>query len=409
MVVEDEETDELRLMEQFMDNPEHDYHNFQYGDTVDGRIVRVDKDEMIVDIGAKAEGIIPAREMQSLTPQDREALQVGDTILVFVVQAEHREGVTILSIDRARQEKSWRRLEQAHQAGEVITAHVVNYNKGGVLVSLDGVRGFVPASQVDGISRGPESQKQSEMARLVGRDMELKIIEINRERNRLILSERQAAQEAREVRKDELLSTLREGQIHTGTVSSICDFGAFVDIGGADGLIHLSELSWGRVKHPGDVLNVGDGVQVYLLNIDNERKRIALSLKRTQREPWSTLNERYALGQVVQATVTQLVPFGAFARIEDGIEGLIHISEFGDEHVQHPQHVLQEGDSVAVRIIRIDPTRKRMGLSLRTQVDADPPDAEEAAPTTEAESPPDAEEAAPTTEAESPPDAEAPE
>jgi small subunit ribosomal protein S1 len=247
------------------------------------------------------------------------------------------------------------------------------------------------------------------MARLVGRDMELKIIEINRERNRLILSERQAAQEAREVRKDELLSTLREGQIHTGTVSSICDFGAFVDIGGADGLIHLSELSWGRVKHPGDVLNVGDGVQVYLLNIDNERKRIALSLKRTQREPWSTLNERYALGQVVQATVTQLVPFGAFARIEDGIEGLIHISEFGDEHVQHPQHVLQEGDSVAVRIIRIDPTRKRMGLSLRTQVDADPPDAEEAAPTTEAESPPDAEEAAPTTEAESPPDAEAPE
>jgi small subunit ribosomal protein S1 len=358
------------LMEQFLRDPAHDYRNLKYGDTVDGRVMRVDRDEILVDIGAKAEGIVPAREMQTFSAEDRAALAVGSELLVFIVQAEDKEGRAILSVDKARQEKSWRLLQQAHERNEVISARVVNYNKGGLLVNLDGVRGFVPASQVSGISRGPDTQKQSDMARLVDTDLSLKVIEINRNRNRLILSERQAVQESRESKKDELLSTLREGDVRTGTISSVCDFGAFVDIGGADGLVHLSEISWSRVKHPGEVLKIGDKVQVQILSIDNDRKRIALSIKRTQSEPWTRAGERYQLGQIIEGTITQLASFGAFARIEDGIEGLIHISEMGDERIQHPKELVAEGQVIQARVIRIDPARKRMGLSLRLSQDA---------------------------------------
>lgn len=365
------DSEDLALMEQFLRDPAHDYRNLKFGDTVDGHIMRIDRDEILVDIGSKAEGIVPSREMQSLPPEDRAALHVGDVILVFVVQSEDKEGRAILSVDKARQERSWRVLQSAHEKGDVISARVVNYNKGGLLVNLDGVRGFVPASQVTGISRGPETQKQSDMAKLVNTDLTLKVIEINRNRNRLILSERQAVQESRELKKDELLSRLQEGDVRTGIVSSVCDFGAFVDIGGADGLVHLSEISWSRVKHPSEVLKVGDKTQIYILSIDNERKRIALSIKRTQSEPWTRVGERYQLGQIVEGTVTQLASFGAFARIEDGIEGLIHISEMGDERIQHPKEVVAEGQTVQARIIRIDPARKRMGLSLRLNREPD--------------------------------------
>jgi small subunit ribosomal protein S1 len=368
-----EEAEDRALMEQFLLNPAHDYRNLQYGDTVDGTIMRVDKDEILVDIGSKAEGVVPAREMQSLPTEDRAALKPGDTLLVFVVQSEDKEGRAVLSVDKARQEKSWRRLQQVFESNEVIEAKVINYNKGGLLVNLDGVRGFVPSSQVSGISRGPETQKQSDMAKMVGTSMPLKVIEINRNRNRLILSERQAVQDVREGRKDELLTTLKEGDVRSGVVTSIADFGAFVDIGGADGLVHLSELSWSRVKHPSEVLKPGDKVKVYVLSVDNDRKRIALSIKRTQSEPWSTVSERYHLGQVVEGTITQLASFGAFARIEDGVEGLIHVSEMGDGRVQHPRDVVQEGDVVQARIIRIDPARKRMGLSMRQSGEGDEP------------------------------------
>jgi small subunit ribosomal protein S1 len=364
-MIDEEEEEELALMERFLNDPAHDYRNLKYGDTVDGTIMRIDKDEILVDIGAKAEGIVPSREMQSLPAEDRAALRVGSELLVFIVQSEDKEGRAILSVDKARQEKSWRILQTAYEKSDVITARVVNYNKGGLLVNLDGVRGFVPASQVNGISRGPDTQKQSDMARMVNTDLQLKVIEINRNRNRLILSERQAVQEARESKKDELLSRLKEGDVRTGTVSSVCDFGAFVDIGGADGLVHLSEISWSRVKHPSEVLKPGDKVQVSILSIDQDRKRIALSIKRTQSEPWTRAGERYQLGQIVEGTITQLASFGAFARIEDGIEGLIHVSEMGDERIQHPKEVVAEGDTIQARIIRIDPARKRMGLSLR--------------------------------------------
>lgn len=364
-----QDDEDRMLMQQFLNDPAHDYRNLKYGDTIDGKLMRIDRDELLVDIGSKAEGVVPSREMQSLALEDRAALREGATLLVFVVQSEDKEGRAILSVDKARQERSWRVLQAAFEQGEVISARVVNYNKGGLLVNLDGVRGFVPSSQVSGITRGSDTQKQSDMARMVNTDLKLKVIEINRNRNRLILSERQAMQESRELKKDELLASLREGDVRSGVISSVCDFGAFVDIGGADGLVHLSEISWSRVKHPGEVLNVGDQVQVHILSIDHDRKRIALSIKRTQSEPWTRAGEIYQLGQIVEGTVTQLASFGAFARIEDGIEGLIHISEMGDERIQHPKDLLSEGQVIQARVIRVDPLRKRMGLSLRLSPD----------------------------------------
>lgn len=357
--------DDMSLMEQYLNDPAHDYRNLKYGDSVDGTIVRVDRDELLIDIGSKSEGVVPSREMSSLAAEERAALSVGDVLLVTCVQTEDAEGRIVLSIDKARQEKSWRNLQIFHETGEVIRAQVVNYNKGGLLVNLDGVRGFVPSSQVSSVSRGPEMQKQSDMARLVGQVLPLKVIEINRPRNRLILSERQAVQEVREARKDELLENLGEGVVREGRVTSLCDFGAFVDIGGADGLVHLSELSWSRVKHPAEILKVGDMVKVAVLSVDEDKKRIALSIKRTQPEPWSTINDRYQIGQTVEGVITQLTAFGAFARIEDGIEGLVHISEMSDDRIQHPRDVVAEGDTIQARIIRIDPARKRIGLSLR--------------------------------------------
>ncbi len=367
--IEQQAADDISLMEQYLNDPAHDYRNLKYGDSVDGTIVRIDRDELLVDVGSKSEGVVPNREMTSLAPEERDALRIGDVMLVTVVQPEDAEGRMVLSVDKARQEKSWRALQSSYEAGEVIHAQVVNYNKGGLLVNLDGVRGFVPSSQVSSVSRGPEVQKQSDMARLVGQTLPLKVIEINRARNRLILSERQAIQEVREARKDELLERLDEGVIRRGRVTSLCDFGAFVDIGGADGLVHLSELSWSRVKHPEEVLSVGDEVDVYVLSVDEDRKRIALSIKRTQPEPWSTVADRYAIGQIVEGVVTQLTSFGAFARLEDGIEGLVHISELSDERINHPRDVIAEGDTIKTRIIRIDPARKRIGLSLRNTPD----------------------------------------
>lgn len=364
-----DELDGAALMEAFLSDPSHGYKTLKYGDVVDGTIMHVDRDELLVDIGSKAEGIVPSKEYSSLTSEEKEALAVGDTLLVFVVQAENNEGHPVVSIDRAKQEKSWRKLQEIHEANDIIEAEVVNYNKGGLLVNLDGVRGFVPASQVSEIRGGDESSKQADMARLINTKLPLKVIEINRHRNRLILSERQAVQERRDAMKESLIQELTEGEVRTGKVSSICDFGAFVDIGGADGLVHLSELSWSRVRHPNELLKIGQEVQVYVLGINPNEKKIALSIKRTQAEPWSRVENSYEVGQLVRGSVTQLANFGAFARIEDGIEGLIHVSELADERIQHPKQVVHEGQELLLRIIRIDPQRRRMGLSLRRALD----------------------------------------
>jgi small subunit ribosomal protein S1 len=268
-------------------------------------------------------------------------------------------------------------LQEIYEENGVIDAEVVNYNKGGLLVNLDGVRGFVPASQVTEIRGGDEAGKQAEMARMIGTHLPLKVIEINRHRNRLILSERQAMQEKRDEMKEKLIEELREGEVRQGRVSSICDFGAFVDIGGADGLVHLSELSWSRVRHPSEVLKIGQEVDVYVLGINAQEKKIALSIKRTQAEPWSQVASDYEVGQLVRGTVTQLANFGAFARIVDGIEGLIHVSDLTDARITHPKQVVHEGEELLLRIIRIDPERRRMGLSLRRALDT--PDEELAA------------------------------
>ena len=377
-VQNDGELDAASLMEQFLSDPSHDYKSLKYGDVMDGIIMHVDREELLVDIGSKSEGVVPAREYSSLAPEEKEALQVGEHILVFVVQAENPEGHPVVSIDRARQEKSWRRLQEIYEANEVIEAEVTNYNKGGILVNLDGVRGFVPASQVTEIRGGDEASKQADMARLIGSNLPLKVIEINRHRNRLILSERQAVQERRDVMKERLIGELKEGEVRRGRVSSICDFGAFVDIGGADGLVHLSELSWSRVRHPSEVLKVGQEVDVHVLGINAQEKKIALSIKRTQAEPWSRVAAKYEVGQLVRGTVTQLANFGAFARIEDGIEGLIHVSELVDDRVTHPKQVVNENQDLLLRIIRIDPQRRRMGLSLRRALDTPEPELIEA-------------------------------
>src|SRR3954452_10281559 len=353
------------LMQQLLNDPSHDYRALKYGDVIDGTVMQRDRDEFLVDIGSKSEGIIPSKEYSTLNSDELSAIKPGDQVLVFVVQAENQDGHTVLSIDKARQEKSWRNLQEQYDKNEVIQAQVTNYNKGGLLVNLDGVRGFVPASQVTEIRGGDDASKQADMARLVGTHLSLKVIEINRHRNRLILSERMAVQERRDAMKERLIENLKEGETRKGRVSSIADFGAFVDIGGADGLVHLSEISWSRVKHPSEVLKVGDEVNVYVLSVNPQEKKIALSIKRPQPEPWSRVASKYEIGQVVPATIAHLANFGAFARIEDGIEGLIHVSELSDERVNHPREVVQEGQEVLVRIIRIDAQRRRMGLSLR--------------------------------------------
>lgn len=357
-------------MEEMLSAPEYEFRAPQFGDVIDGTITKKDREELLVDIGSKSEGVISSRDFSTLSDDEFEELSVGDQVLVFVTQPESADGIIGLSIDRARQEKSWRNLQERYDGNDVIEAEVVNYNKGGLLVNLDGVRGFVPASQVTEITTGDEQQKQAEMARLIGRTLQLKIIEINRNRNRLILSERQALQERRDEMKEKLIEELTEGEVRRGRVSSICDFGAFVDVGGADGLVHLSELSWSRVKHPSEVLSVGDEIDVYVLGINAEERKIALSIKRTQPEPWSWVATKYEVNQLVIGTVTQLANFGAFARIEDGIEGLVHVSELSEARVEHPRQLVHEGQELILRIIRIDPQRRRMGLSLRRGVEA---------------------------------------
>ncbi len=344
----------------------HARGTMDYGDVVEGYVMQIDGEEILVDIGAKSEGVVPSREFRKAQQAgELDGLKVGDPIFVFVLKLEDDDGRAALSIDRARLEKNWRWLEQAYADGTLTEALVDGFNKGGLLANVRGVRGFIPASQVAGASSGGHGQQGDNLAQFVGKTIPLKVIEINRRRNRLILSQRQALQGFRETRKEELLDSLQIGERYQGIVSSICNFGVFVDLGGADGLIHLSELSWGRIGHPREVVQVGQEVNVCVLGIDHERKRIALSLRRTQPEPWATVAERYHLGQLVNGEVTQLATFGAFVRIEDGIEGLIHLSELSDVAVNHPREVVQEGDRVTLRVIRIDPVHRRIGLSLR--------------------------------------------
>jgi small subunit ribosomal protein S1 len=342
-----------------------EYRSPQRGDIVEGVVMGWDRDGLYVDIGAKSEGVVPRNEMQSLGPNPESRLGAGENVLVFIIQPDAAEGQILLSLDRARGEQGWHVLQERFDSGEAFEAIVSGYNKGGLLVNVEGVNAFVPLSQVVGFRPERGREDGGGLAEAVGKTLRLKVIEINRRRNRVILSERAALQEWRMQQKERLIQELREGDIRRGRISSVRSFGVFVDLGGADGLAHLSELSWDRERSPGELFNVGDEVDVYITKIDAENKKIALSLRRANPSQWDAVVERYQEGQVVTGLVTKLVTFGAFARIEGPVEGLIHVSELVDRRIGHPKEVVREGDLLPLKIVRIERDRHRLGLSLR--------------------------------------------
>ena len=336
------------------------------GEIIDGKIMRKDEAGLLVNIGYKAEGFVPSREMRTLGEEGLEELSVGDEVITYVIHPEGRQGSSLLSVDRARGEQGWRILEKSMEANETVTGRIIGSNRGGAVVEAEGVQGFVPLSQLVGPARelyvpGGEEPKEG----FIGMDVEFKIIELNRRRNRAIFSERSALQASKQTQKMRLVQELHEGEIRRGRVAGISNFGAFVDLGGADGLIHISELSWEPVRTPDEIVKVGQELDVYVLKVDRESLKIGLSLRRLQPEPWETVSEKFAVGQVVKGTITKLANFGAFARIGGGIEGLIHISELSPQVVKHPRDIISEGEEVDVRIIRIEPERRRLGLSLK--------------------------------------------
>ncbi|HEU5348697.1 MAG TPA: S1 RNA-binding domain-containing protein [Ktedonobacterales bacterium] len=365
----DDDADEADMseMQRLLDEQDVQFRSIKRGDVVEGQIVHIDAEEILVDIGLKSEGVLSIKELPATGYGSREELNVGDNVLVYVVQPETPEGHAIVSIKRARLERQWRIAQEQYERGELLEAEVIDFNKGGLIVNLDGIRGFVPISQILNLKRednADNAETQQKLQVMVGRKLQLKIIEINRNRNRLILSERLAVQEWRARRREELLNELEVGEVRTGTVSNLANFGAFVDLGGADGLVHISQLAWSRVNHPSEVLKVGQKVEVQVLSVDKEKKKIALSIKRAEVDPWTTVESRYSVGQMATGTITKIAPFGAFARIEDGVEGLIHLSEL-PAGVSDPKQVLHEGEEVTVRILRIEPERRRLGLSMR--------------------------------------------
>jgi small subunit ribosomal protein S1 len=347
------------------------------GDVLVGTVVQMTSHQIVVDVGSKSEGIIADKELERLPRDVLAELKVGDEITTFVVSPEDGDGNIVLSLSRAQTEKDWHEAEELFKTQTVFEGQVAGFNKGGLIVKVGKVRGFVPASQLVSTPAGKLEEAEAESSDdgkpdklfqpLVGKKLQLKVIEMDRARNRLILSERAAMRDWRKVQKEKLLSELHEGMQLKGRVISLADFGAFVDLGGADGLVHLSEISWKRVNHPREILKVGQEVEVEVLNVDHERKRIGLSLKRREADPWSTIEARYKIGQLVEGTITKLAKFGAFARIkgDDEIEGLIHISELSDGRINHPKEVVKEGLVVTLRIIRIDPDKRRLGLSLK--------------------------------------------
>lgn len=338
------------------------------GETIEGVLVRIDPTEIVVDIGCKSEGIVTSRDLERLDPKFRKSLCVGDKVLVYVLRPEDSDGNTLLSLSRAQLEGDWRDAEQFFESQEGFEQVVSDCNKGGLIVKIGRVRGFVPASQIVSVQlprEASDDDRQAMLQQVVGKKLHFKVIELDRQRNRLILSERAAVREWRQGQKERLLSELKEGDTRRGVVSSLCDFGAFVDLGGADGLIHLSEISWRRVGHPKQVLTIGDEVDVFVLGVDRDKRRIALSLKRLLPEPWSTIEDRFQIGQLVSGVITNITDFGAFAKLDNDIEGLIHISELSEERIAHPKDVVKEGQELTLRVIRIDANKQRLGLSLR--------------------------------------------
>ena len=337
------------------------------GEVRTGIIATITENELMVSVGTKSEGVISGRELDQIPDEERNAFEVGSEIPVYVVTPEDSNGNVVLSYTRAREEKDWEEAEQLLSSAESFVSQIIGYNKGGLLVPLGRLRGFVPASQISLLRRANLSGDTPEerWSNMVGEEITTNVIEVDRERRRLILSERAALQETRDSLKDRLLEDLEEGDIRTGRVTSIADFGAFVNIDGADGLVHLSEISWERIQHPSEVLKVGQEVEVKVISIDRERRRIGLSIRRLQQDPWMKKVDHLKEGQLIEGKITHLTKFGAFARLDEELEGLIHISEISERRIDHPKEVVNEGDEVTLRIIKIDPERRRIGLSLR--------------------------------------------
>jgi small subunit ribosomal protein S1 len=374
-------TNESMTMAELLDHPDNEVKSLKHGDVVEGTVVRIDPDEILVDFGGKSEGVVSNRELMNRRgPRDgdesRPELTVGDEVLVYVLQPESPEGHAVLSLRRAGLERKWRAMQERFDAGEIVEARVIDHNKGGLIVDL-GVRGFVPISQIVDFPRRPRDEQPRDAAQeiaeklqpFVGRTLRLKILEVNRKANRLILSEKVALYEERREKRDELFSSLETGQRVTGVVRSIAPFGVFVDLGGIDGLVHKSELSWNKVNNPETAHQIGDEVEAEVIDINHERGRISLSIRRLQPDPWQESVAKYKIGDVIDGTVTKLVNFGAFVRVEEGLEGLIHISELSHQRVAHPGDVVQEGQQVKLRIISLDSERHRLGLSLKQAED----------------------------------------
>jgi small subunit ribosomal protein S1 len=333
-------------------------HPFQEGDVVTGHVVRIDNDEVLVDIGYKSEGVIPSSELsirKSVDPSDEVSL--GEEVDALVLTKEDQDGRLILSKKRARFEKAWRKIEAAAESGEPVIGSVIEVVKGGLIIDL-GVRGFLPASLVD-IRRVPNLDEY------MGQEIECKVIELNRSRNNVVLSRRAVLEEQRKEDRERILDRLQPGQVVEGKISNIVDFGAFVDLDGIDGLIHISELSWSHVNHPSEILSIGDTVSVKVLDIDRDRQRISLGLKQTQEDPWQRVVDTYNIGDELEGNVTKVVTFGAFVEILDGVEGLVHISELAQHHVENPREIIQPGDPVRVKILEIDSERRRLSLSIK--------------------------------------------
>jgi small subunit ribosomal protein S1 len=335
------------------------------GEVVHGTVVRVDKDEVLVDIGYKSEGVIPVAELsirRSVNPEDE--VSVGDEIDALVMTKEDAEGRLILSKKRARFELAWKAIEAAAESGEAVTGRVIEVVKGGLILDL-GVRGFLPASLVD-------IRRVQDLDEFLGQELRCKVIELNRSRNNVVLSRRAVLEDERKEQRQQILDRLEPGQVVDGQISNIVDFGAFVDLDGMDGLIHISELSWSHVNHPSEVLEIGQDVKVKVLDIDRDRQRISLGLKQTQSDPWQQVLESYKEGDVVEGRVTKVVTFGAFVEILPGVEGLVHISELAQHHVENPREVVAQGDPVNVLILEVDAERRRLSLSLkRVEEDAE--------------------------------------
>jgi len=342
---------------------------FNDGDIVEGTVVKVDRDEVLLDIGYKTEGVIPSRELSIKHDVDpAEVVSVGDRIEALVLQKEDKEGRLILSKKRAQYERAWGTIEEIKERDGVVRGQVIEVVKGGLILDI-GLRGFLPASLV-------EMRRVRDLQPYVGRELEAKIIELDKNRNNVVLSRRAYLEQTQSEVRSEFLNALAKGQVRKGVVSSIVNFGAFVDLGGVDGLVHVSELSWKHIDHPSEVVQVGDEVTVEVLDVDMDRERVSLSLKATQEDPWRQFARTHAIGQIVPGKVTKLVPFGAFVRVEDGIEGLVHISELAERHVELPEQVVQVNSEVMVKVIDIDLERRRISLSLKQANEGFSPDAE---------------------------------